>query len=330
MTKKKKLNILLTGGAGFIGSHIAEALLHDERVGIVRVLDNFSTGFRNNIESFMPHSQFEFIEGDIRDFETCLRACEGMDLISHQAALGSVPRSIKDPLTTNAVNVTGTLHIFQAAAQNNIKRVIYAASSSTYGDSQNLPKVEKNIGNPLSPYAVTKYVNELYADVLSRMYGIEYFGLRYFNVFGPRQDPNGPYAAVIPLFMKAAIENTPPIINGDGTFSRDFTYIDNAVEANVKALFTDQIIPSEHRVFNVACGKKTDLNTLWALIKEITGCTVKPIHGPYREGDIPHSLADITLASKWLGYTGSVKIREGLEKTYRYNLQETGSREAKH
>ncbi len=326
MTKTKNINILLTGGAGFIGSHLAEALLRDERVGIVRVLDNLSTGFKRNIEPFMLHSQFEFIEGDIRDYNTCQRACEGMDLISHQAALGSVPRSIEDPLTTNAVNITGTLHIFQAAAYHNIRRVIYAASSSTYGDSKDLPKMEKTIGNPLSPYAVTKYVNELYAGVFSLMYGIEYIGLRYFNVFGPRQDPNGPYAAVIPLFVKAALENTSPIINGDGTYSRDFTYIDNAVEANINALFTRKVIPPEHRIFNVACGEKTDLNTLWKFIKEITGCTVEATHGSYREGDIPHSLADITLASEWLGYTGSVKIREGLKKTYLFNLQEVKER----
>jgi len=211
LTKKK--NVLVTGGAGFIGSNLVEALLNDDRVGLVRVLDNLSSGFQKNIEEFLDNENFEFIEGDIRNYDTCLTACQGIDLISHQAALGSVPRSIKDPITSNDVNIGGTLNIFQAVVNSDVSRVIFAASSSTYGDSVGLPKVEHSIGMPLSPYAITKYVNELYADVFARTYDFEFIGLRYFNIFGPKQDPNGAYAAVIPLFFKAALENNAPTIN---------------------------------------------------------------------------------------------------------------------
>ncbi|MBK8818703.1 MAG: NAD-dependent epimerase/dehydratase family protein, partial [Saprospiraceae bacterium] len=264
----KSPNILVTGGAGFIGSNLVGALLADDRVKKVRVLDNLATGFRKNLSEFEDHPKFEFLEGDIRNFETCLKACEGMDLVSHQAALGSVPRSIKDPLTTHEVNITGTLNIFQAALQQGVKRVVFAASSSTYGDSPGLPKVEDKIGKPLSPYAVTKYVNELYADVFARTDGIEYIGLRYFNVFGPKQDPNGAYAAVIPLFFKAALEKKAPNINGDGTNSRDFTFVDNAVEANILSLFTDSK-EAVNQIYNVACGERTSLNQLWDMICEV-------------------------------------------------------------
>lgn len=312
---QKPKTVLVTGGAGFIGSNLVEALLKDERVGKVRVLDNFATGFRKNIEAFATHHKFEFIEGDIRDYDTCIKACEGINLISHQAALGSVPRSIKDPLTTNAVNITGTLNIFQAAVSQGIKRVVFAASSSTYGDSTDLPKIENKIGRPLSPYAVTKYVNELYADVYARTYGLEFIGLRYFNVFGPKQDPNGAYAAVIPLFFKAALENQNPIINGEGTHSRDFTYVDNAVQANLLSLFimnTDAI----NQIYNVACGTQTSLNQLWDLVKEISGVQKAPIHGPSRPGDIPHSLADISKAKLLLHYKGDIHLREGLERAF--------------
>ena len=310
-------NILVTGGAGFIGSNLVEALLHDSRVGKVRVLDNLATGFLHNLETLKDHPKFEFLEGDIRDYDTCLKATLGMDLISHQAALGSVPRSIKDPITTNAVNIDGTLHIFNAAIENKVKRVVFAASSSTYGDSEGLPKVEPIIGKPLSPYAVTKYVNELYADVFARTYDFEYIGLRYFNVYGPKQDPNGAYAAVIPLFFKAAIEGKGPTINGDGNNSRDFTYVDNAVEANMLGLFTENI-DAINQVYNIACGERTSLNELWQNIKSVTNCKVDAIHGPNRSGDIPHSLASIEKAQQFLQYTGKIKLKEGLERAFEF------------
>lgn len=312
-----KRNILVTGGAGFIGSNLVEALLSDTRAGKVRVLDNLSNGYIRNIEEFLEHENFEFVEGDIRDFNTCLEACVGMDLISHQAALGSVPRSIKDPLTTNEVNISGTLNIFKAAVDKGIKRVVFAASSSTYGDSEGLPKVEHIIGKPLSPYAITKYVNELYADVFAKTYDFEYIGLRYFNVFGPKQDPNGAYAAVIPLFLRHALENTSPTINGDGSFSRDFTYVDNAVEANILSLFTDNE-KAVNEVYNVACGEQTSLNELWEMIKKITDCSVDAIYGNERKGDIPHSLANISKSRELLNYTGEVKIYEGIKKSFEF------------
>jgi UDP-N-acetylglucosamine 4-epimerase len=309
--------ILITGGAGFIGSNLVEALLKDERVGLVRVLDNLATGFFKNIEPYERNVRFEFIEGDIRDIDVCRRAVEGIDLISHQAALGSVPRSIKDPVTSNAVNVDGTLNMMVAAAENKVKRFVFAASSSTYGDSEGLPKVENVIGNPLSPYAVTKLVNELYAGVFHKTFSLDYIGLRYFNVFGPKQDPHGAYAAVIPLFFKAALDKIPPVINGDGTNSRDFTYVANAVEANVLALFSENS-EAVNQVYNVACGERTSLNELWAHINQITTAAIEPIHGPGRDGDIPHSLADIGKAQSLLGYNASIKIREGLERSFQW------------
>jgi UDP-N-acetylglucosamine 4-epimerase len=313
-------NVLVTGGAGFIGSNIVASLLIDPRVSKVRVLDNLSTGFLHNIQEFFNNPKFEFIEGDIRDFDTCLKATEEIQLITHQAALGSVPRSIKDPITTNEVNIGGTLNIFNAAVQNKVKRVVFAASSSTYGDSQGLPKVEHIIGKPLSPYAVTKYVNELYADVFARTYDFEYVGLRYFNVYGPKQDPNGAYAAVIPLFFKAALDGTGPIINGDGTNSRDFTFVDNAVEANILALFSENR-EAINQVYNVACGERTNLNELWSNIKLITNSNAEATHGPNRSGDIPHSLASIDKAQSLLNYTGKIKLKEGLERAFEfYNL----------
>lgn len=309
------MNILVTGGAGFIGSNLVEALLTDKRVGKVRVLDNLSTGYLYNIDAFFSHPNFEFLEGDICDYTTCLEACKGMDLISHQAALGSVSRSINDPLTTNAVNITGTLNIFTAAKDTHIKRVIYAASSSTYGDHPDLPKVEDKIGRPLSPYAVTKYVNELYARVYGDLYGLEHIGLRYFNVFGPKQNPNGAYAAVIPLFMDKILKEEAPHINGDGSFSRDFTYVDNAVLANILALFTENR-EAVNQVYNVACGERTSLNQLWTLLKDIAQKNIDPIYGPNRIGDIPHSLADISKIQDLLGYEERVKINEGLRLSY--------------
>lgn len=307
-------SILLTGGAGFIGSHIVDALLSDDRVGFVRVLDNLATGSRENIAHHLNDPRFEFLEGDIRDYQTCVAACANIDLICHQAALGSVPRSINDPLNSNAVNVTGTLNIFTAAKDSGIRRVVYAASSSTYGDHPVLPKVEDNIGNPLSPYAVTKLVNELYARVYASAYGMEFIGLRYFNIFGPRQSPNGPYAAVIPLFAQALIEGRSPAINGDGSISRDFTYVDNAVHANLLALFTENP-DAVNQVYNIACGKQTSLLELFEGLKSQIGSAILPVFGPERKGDVKHSLADISKAERLLDYQVRVGIEEGLRRT---------------
>ena len=317
------MRVLVTGGTGFIGSNLVEELLNDPKILLVRVLDNLATGTLKNIESFFTDKRFHFVEGDIRDFNTCLSACDGIDYISHQAALGSVPRSINDPLTTNDVNITGTLNIFTAAKEKAVKRVVYAASSSTYGDHPGLPKVEDTIGNPLSPYAVTKYVNELYADVFARTYGLDFIGLRYFNVFGRRQDPDGAYAAVIPLFFKAAIQNISPVINGDGNFSRDFTYIDNAIEANLLSLFTEDI-NAINQIYNVACGEQISLNKLWTFIKEIAESSIDAIHGPHRTGDIAHSLADVSKGKSKLGYTGAISVEEGLKRAYNFYKIESG------
>ncbi len=309
------MRILVTGGAGFIGSNLVEKLLADERVSGVRVLDNLATGSLENMASFADHPKFEFFKGDIRDFETCLNACEDIDVITHQAALGSVPRSIKDPLTTNEVNITGTLNIFTAAKEKNIKRVVYAASSSTYGDHPGLPKVEDKIGNPLSPYAVTKYVNELYAKVYASLYKMQFIGLRYFNIFGPRQNPQGPYAAVIPLFVKAILENKPPVINGDGSHSRDFTFVENAVQANIAAMFTENE-EAVNQVYNIACGDQTSLLQLFNALAAEASSSLQPVHGPDRPGDVKHSLADISKARSLLGYDPAVSVDAGLRTTF--------------
>lgn len=309
------MKVLVTGGAGFIGSNLVEKLLGDSRVSLVRVLDNVSTGSADNIKEFLMDKRFEWIEGDIRDFETCKKACAGIDLVSHQAALGSVPRSITDPLTTNAVNITGTLNIFAAAKESDVKRVVYAASSSTYGDHPGLPKTEDKIGNPLSPYAVTKYVNELYARIYTNVYKLEMIGLRYFNIFGPRQSPNGPYAAVIPLFIRALLEKEPPTINGDGSNSRDFTYVSNAVSANMLALFTTNP-DAVGQVYNIACGEQTSLNELFDSLKEHGSSAMEAIYGPPRQGDVLHSLADISKARQLLKYEPEITITEGLSKTF--------------
>ncbi len=309
------MRILVTGGAGFIGSNIVEQLLRDKRVSFVRVLDNLETGSLQNLADFSGHSGFEFMEGDIRQFDTCLKACENIDLITHQAALGSVPRSVKDPLTTNEVNITGTLNVFTAAKEKGIKRVIYAASSSTYGDHVGLPKKEDKIGNPLSPYAVTKYVNELYATVYADLYDMQFIGLRYFNIFGPRQNPQGPYAAVIPLFIKALLENKSPFINGDGNHSRDFTYVANAVQANIVALFTEKK-EAINQVYNIACGHQTSLLQLFDALKQEASSSLVPVHGPDRAGDVRHSLADISKAISLLGYNPSVSVADGLRTTF--------------
>jgi UDP-N-acetylglucosamine/UDP-N-acetylgalactosamine 4-epimerase len=315
---------LVTGGAGFIGSHIAEYLLN-AGAKKVRILDNLSAGYMSNMESFAGHPNFEFVKGDIRDLSTCKGACEGMDYVSHQAALGSVPRSIDDPLTTNEVNITGHLNMLVSCREMGVKRMVYAASSSTYGDSKVLPKKEDVIGKPLSPYAVTKYVNELYADVFYKTYGLETIGLRYFNVFGPRQNPNGPYAAVIPLFIIAILENKPPYINGDGWQTRDFTYVANAVHANIKALVAAD--PSAiNEVYNIAVGEQTSLNQLFSIIVDAVGAhDIKPVYREGRKGDVRDSLADIEKAEKFLAYNPSVKIEEGLIKTIEWYKKITGN-----
>lgn len=314
------MRVLVTGGAGFIGSNLVENLLADQHIERVRVLDNLATGSIDNVEEFNTSSKFEFIQADIRDYSACLNACDGIDILSHQAALGSVPRSINDPITTNEVNITGTLNVFTAAKEKKIKRIVYAASSSTYGDHTALPKVEDRIGKPLSPYAITKYVNELYADVFSRLYEIEFIGLRYFNVFGPKQSPNGPYAAVIPLFMESALTGKSPIINGDGETSRDFTFVANVVQANLLSLFTTDK-RAINQVYNIGLGEQTSLTQLIDYLKEISSSEIEPIHVAERPGDVKHSLADISKAKLLLGYNPKVSVKEGLRETYEWYSQ---------
>ena len=312
-------NILITGGAGFIGSNLAEELLKKEHT--VTVLDNFATG---KIENLMPllekyPNHLTLQVGDIRNLEDCHKATEGIDYVLHQAALGSVPRSIKDPITSNDVNVTGFLNMLVAARDAKVKRFIYAASSSTYGDSKSLPKVEEVIGKPLSPYAITKYVNELYADVFSKTYGIETIGLRYFNVFGRKQDPNGAYAAVIPLFVKKLMAHESPVINGDGEYSRDFTYIDNVIQMNIRAMETTNP-DAINTIYNTAYGERTTLNQLVEYLKEYLSefdtaiANVEIKHGPNRAGDIPHSLANIDKAKNLLGYDPEFSMKQGLKE----------------
>lgn len=307
-------SFLITGGAGFIGSNLVEYLL---KYGAkkVRVLDNLSNGYYSNIEAFLTNNSFEFVEGDIRDYDVCAQALEGMNYVSHQAALGSVPRSIKDPITTNEVNISGFLNILNAVReQGNIERMIYAASSSSYGDSKELPKVEGNEGNPMSPYALTKLVNELYADIYSKVYGLHTIGLRYFNVFGPNQNPNNPYAAVIPLFLKSAFNKTEPTIFGDGLTSRDFTFVENAVQANIKALLNNKDL-SKHEVVNIAVGERTTLNELWEIICELCDINIKAKYTDERPGDVRHSLADIEKAKKLIGYDPLFTVKDGLRVT---------------
>lgn len=303
-------SFLVTGGAGFIGSNIVEYLLN-YGAKKVRVLDNFSTGSHANIKAFMEHPAFELLKGDIRDLEVCKKALQGIDYLSHQAALGSVPRSIDDPITSNEVNVTGFLNMLVAARDAGIRRMVYAASSSTYGDHPALPKVEEEIGNPLSPYAVTKYVNELYASVFSKTYDLHTIGLRYFNVFGPRQNPKGPYAAVIPLFIEAALKKEAPFINGDGETSRDFTFVENAVQANIKGFFAKDI--KQHEVVNIAFGERTTLNELWSEINAVAGTNIDAQYREERKGDVKHSLADIGKAKQLMGYKPQFSVLEGLQ-----------------
>jgi len=328
MTRKlKDKKVMVTGGAGFIGSNLCESLLSEGNR--VFCLDNLATGKRSNLQPFLPHPDFEFIEGDIRDYETCLKMAEGMDVILHQAALGSVPRSINDPLTTNSVNIDGFLNMLNAAKEMRVSRFVYAASSSTYGDSVSLPKVENQIGMPLSPYAVTKYVNELYAHVFGNLHGMEIIGLRYFNVFGRNQSPDGAYAAAIPKFVSAFLNHESPIVHGDGEQTRDFTYIDNVIQMNHLAATTDN--PNAlNQVYNVACGERTSLNNVIKGIQEaltkydaaIADIEVK--HGPERAGDVRDSLADISKAKTLLGYEPTHNLKEGIAEAiewYRNTLK---------
>lgn len=309
----KDAQVLVTGGAGFIGSNIVEYLL-TFGAKKVRVLDNLSNGFLHNFEKFKNNSAFEFIEGDITNPEDCERACEGITLVTHQAALGSVPRSIKNPLATSDANTTGFLNMLVAARDAGVKRFVYASSSSVYGDSTASPKIENQLGNPLSPYAVSKLTNELYAAVFAMHYGLEVIGLRYFNVFGPNQDPNGPYAAAIPLFMNALLFGKDCVIFGNGEQTRDFTFVENAVQANIRALFTDNK-EALNRVYNVAVGESVTVNQLYKTIASIAGSTKEPQHAPERKGDIKNSLADISAAKNLLGYAPRYHSREGLEVT---------------
>lgn len=316
--------VLVTGGAGFIGSNLCEALL--KRGDNVVCLDNFATGHMHNLIPLMNEysDRFKLIVGDIRNIDDCRKAVEGVDYVLHEAALGSVPRSIKDPATTNDVNIGGFLNMIIASRDAGVKRFVFAASSSTYGDSKSLPKVEDVIGKPLSPYAITKYVDELYADVFARTYqGFEYVGLRYFNVFGRRQDPNGAYAAVIPLFVKKFMAHEAPNINGDGEYSRDFTYIENVIEMNLRAIDTDNPA-AVNQIYNTAYGERTTLNQLVAGLKEFLSefdpeiAYVDPTHGPNRAGDIPHSLACIDKAKELLGYNPQYSMRDGLREACKW------------
>jgi UDP-N-acetylglucosamine/UDP-N-acetylgalactosamine 4-epimerase len=311
-----EFSFLVTGGAGFIGSHIAEYLLKSGAAK-VRVLDNFSNGFNSNLDVLRSFSGFDFIEGDIRNIETCREATKGIDYVSHQAALGSVPRSIKDPSSTNDVNVGGFVNILKAAVENKVRQFVYASSSSVYGDEPTLPKKEDRIGNCLSPYAVSKRADELYAAVFADAYKIPVLGFRYFNIFGPRQDPDGPYAAVIPLFVKAIMNNTSAFVNGDGEQTRDFTFVENAVQVNIKGMLSTKE-EAKNKVYNVAVGENYSVNFLYNFIKEYLKSDIKPVHREPREGDIRNSLADISLAKSLLNYEPTTKFETGLVKTIEY------------
>jgi UDP-N-acetylglucosamine/UDP-N-acetylgalactosamine 4-epimerase len=320
---------LITGVAGFIGSNLLEALLRLNQ--IVVGLDNFSTGYQRNLDEVQAlvtpeqWSRFSFIKGDIRNLEDCQYACAGVDYVLHEAALGSVPRSIEDPIATNGVNVSGFLNIFLASREANVKRIVYAASSSTYGDNPSLPKIEDKIGKPLSPYAVTKLVNELYADVFSRVYGLESVGLRYFNVFGRRQDPNGAYAAVIPKWIVSMIQGQKIYINGDGETSRDFCYVQNVVQANILAAYADNCSPTS-KIFNIAVGDKTSLNELFSIIKECLkdefclDIAASPIYREFRIGDVKHSQASIDKARDLLGYQPAFSLKKGISEAMPWYL----------
>ena len=320
------MQILVSGGAGFIGSNMCDALLalHHK----VICLDNFLTGKKSNLSEALNHPNFSLIEGDIRDMQTCELAVKDCDLVLHLAALGSVPRSINDPITTNDININGLLNMLTATKNAGIKRFVFASSSSTYGDSATLPKIEHQIGRPLSPYAVTKYVGELYADVFAKNYGIEYIGLRYFNVFGRRQDPQGAYAAVIPKFISQLLNHEAPVINGDGSFSRDFTYIDNVVELNIQALLT-QNNSAINQIYNVAYGEATSLNSLFTMLRDEMELldqgvkTIEPIYEKIRVGDIPHSLASIEKAKQLLHYAPEISVEEGIKRTVAWYVKDS-------
>ena len=320
------MQILVSGGAGFIGSNMCDALLalHHK----VICLDNFLTGKKSNLSEALNHPNFSLIEGDIRDMQTCELAVKDCDLVLHLAALGSVPRSINDPITTNDININGLLNMLTATKNAGIKRFVFASSSSTYGDSATLPKIEHQIGRPLSPYAVTKYVGELYADVFAKNYGIEYIGLRYFNVFGRRQDPQGAYAAVIPKFISQLLNHEAPVINGDGSFSRDFTYIDNVVEINIQALLT-QNDSAINQIYNVAFGEATSLNSLFTMLRDEMELldqgvkAIEPIYEKIRAGDIPHSLASIEKAKQLLHYAPEISVEEGIKRTVAWYVKDS-------
>jgi UDP-N-acetylglucosamine 4-epimerase len=309
-------SFLVTGGAGFIGGHIAEYLLKNGAKK-VRVLDNLVNGFQTNLDILRQYPAFEFMEGDIRNADTCQQACAGMDIVNHQAALGSVPRSIKEPVYFNDVNVGGFTNILKAAVDNKVRQLVYASSSSVYGDEPTLPKKEEKIGNCLSPYAATKRTNELYAQVFADVYGLKLMGFRYFNIFGPRQDPDGPYAAVIPLFVKGIMNNTPVYINGDGEQTRDFTFVDNAVQVNIKGMLTDNE-KAFKKVYNVAVGEYYSVNYLYNACREYLGSELAPVYREPRAGDIRNSLADISLAKELLGYEPTKKFEDGLKETIDY------------
>lgn len=309
-------SFLVTGGAGFIGGHISEYLLK-HGAAKVRVLDNMVNGFDNNLAILQQYPAFEFIQGDIRDEAICKKACEGIDYVSHQAALGSVPRSIKEPVYFNEVNVGGFVNMLKAAVDNNVKQFVYASSSSVYGDEPTLPKKEERIGNCLSPYAATKKTNELYAQIFADVYGLKVMGFRYFNIFGPRQDPDGPYAAVIPLFVKGILNRTPVYINGDGEQTRDFTFVDNAVQINIKGMLTDNEAALK-KVYNVAVGEKFTVNYLYNACRQQLGSDWQPTYREARAGDIRHSLADISLAKDLLDYQPTKKFEQGLIETIEY------------
>ncbi len=308
-----KFSFLVTGGAGFIGSHIVEYLISNN-AGRVVVLDNLATGNKNNIEPFLKNQNFTFIEGDIRNLEDCKKACKGIDFISHQAALGSVPRSIENPMATHEVNATGFINVLLAAKENKVKRIVYASSSSVYGDLNESPKIEERIGKPLSPYAVSKLVNEQYAAIFASTYNMEIIGLRYFNIFGPRQNPNGPYAAAIPLFIESLMQNKKVFINGDGNQSRDFTFVKNAVQANIKALFSKNST-SAHQVFNIAYGSSISVNDMYNKIKNILNSSLVAEHREERFGDVKNSMADISQAKSSIGYAPEFTFDEGLTQT---------------
>lgn len=304
-----KFTFLVTGGAGFIGSNIVEYLIK-YNAGKVIVIDNLSNGYKVNIEPFLNLDNFEFIEGDITDFDLCKRMMVGIDYVSHQAALGSVPRSIENPIATHLANTTGFLNVITAAKDAGVKRVVFASSSSVFGDSKEIPKVEGRIGKQLSPYAVSKRTKELYAQVFADIYGLDIIGLRYFNIFGPNQNPAGPYAAAIPLFMEAILNNKSPYINGDGEQSRDFTFVENAVQANIKAMFSDSDVKG--KILNIACGDRVTINELFYIIKDIAGNNVEPIYREDRPGDVRDSLADISLAKELIDYNPEISIKDGL------------------